>query len=919
MSKARKLDIETVRQAAAGRWLELLQSVAGFSEEILDGQHHPCPKCGGDDRFRLIDKDAGAVLCNQCFATKNGDGFAAVAWSRGVKFPEAVRQVADWLGVAPSKGGDADPAKDLKWIQWSGKLAAHFCAAKKPITEEALLLAGARMARYKNQFTVIAVPIIGQTLDASKPVGWAIYNYNAAPLPKWNKDGEVVGQVKVKITYGSKPGLVGVHAIERIGVVGLPELAWKVEGITDLLAMLSVMPADIRERHLVLTNANGSNETPRWPATTLAPLNSLVIHDADVPGQTGAVTWTKQIAAQNPAGVTTRNVLLPYEIEEKHGKDLRDFFNEGSSYADLLKLADHSLPVEVVRTADGEVDYSKADYPVQELILKKLQVEILYEDENNAIRIFSTLLRKSSTIKDVTKLKQDTLIQMCGPPAVEHVVASSSDGDSSSGPWAMAEVRRAFSMLSSMKRGRSDERGIGVWQGLDDRGNETKTIVLVGNSEGCRWNGDKVLRRIIAPRADGLVLDFGAGQLKDWYDFEKLERNLKLAEDINWRLEAIDEAVELFGRWRWKNPDVDPTLMAGLILATWVQTIWDWRPLVAVAGESNSGKSFLFEALGGSQNRRGIFGALAFKQAKSTAAGIMQGLGNTARIALCDEFEASKERTKILEAFRQSTRGESTAKGTSHHRGVQFVLRHVCWVAAIEAGLSKQPDANRFVQFELLTAEPGQYGKLKLPDPDELDALGQRLLAIAIRSAIEAKKLAVTLKDTPAPGIDPRTIESYGVPAAILSVAQGFSVEDSRALLLSLLESVDTDGQGRKDQEELLNDILSASIHLDGKSGVKTVSQVLESTSLRMDYGPRLEAAGVKLLDDYSVFLAPKLVSSQLLRGSAWEGQKIDQLLLRLPRTARKALRVGGRVTRGLLVPPDVAAIGQPEETLNGF
>lgn len=912
MSKARKLDTESVRQAAAGRWREVLTSVAGLSEEILDGQHHPCPKCGGDDRFRLIDEAAGAVLCNQCFDKKNGDGFAAVAWSRGVKFPEAVRQVADWLGVAPSKGGDADPAKDLRWIPWSSKLAAHFCAAKKPIIEEALLLAGARMARYKNQFTVIAIPIIGQTLDVSKPVGWAIYNYNAAPLPKWNKDGEIVGQVKVKITYGSKPGLVGVHAIERIGVVGLPELAWKVEGITDLLAMLSIMPVDVRERHLVLTNANGSNETPRWPATTLAPLNSLVIHDSDVPGQTGAVTWTKQIAAQNPSGVTTKNVLLPYDIEEKHGKDLRDFFNKGNSYDDMLKLADHSLPVEVVKTADGEVDYTQAAYPVQELILKKLQLEILYEDEQGYIRVFSTLLRKSSTIKQVDRLKQDVLVQICGGPAIEWVVSSGADSEPT-GPWSMAEVRRALALLASNRRGNQDERGIGVWQGLDQWGNETETVVLVGRSEGCRWNGDKVLRRILAPRADGLVLDFGAGT-KDWYQFDDLEKMLTLAGDVNWRQDAIDEAVELFSLWRWKNAEIDPTLIVGLVLATWVQTMWDWRPLVAVSGESNSGKSFLFEALGGSQNRRGIFGTLAFKQAKSTAAGIMQGLGNTARVALCDEFEASKERTKILEAFRQSTRGESTAKGTSHHKGVEFVLRHIGWVAAIETGLSKQPDANRFVQLELLTAETGQQGKLRLPDPKALADLGQRLLAIAIRSAIRAKRLAVELKDTSAPGIDPRSIESYAVPAAMLTVATDGTATEARAWLLKLLESVDTGGQGKKDQEELLGDILTASMHVGGKDGIKTVGQILRSPAWLSQYSERLEAAGVRILASGDIFLAPKIVSGQLLRGSAWEGQKIDQLLLRLPGTKRDLRRIGGRPVRGLIIPGSIAEIGGDDD-----
>lgn len=916
---ARKLDVEIVRQAAAGRWLEVLERVAGIPADAMDGSHHPCPKCGGDDRFRLIDADAGAVLCNQCFSTKNGDGFAAVAWMLDVKFPEAVKRVADHLGLAAAAKGPADPAKDLEFKPWSSELAKHFLRAKPGITEQALFDAGAQMARYKRQYTVIAIPVIGQDLDPENPVGWCLYNYNGGTLPKYNKQGEQIGTVKVKITYGSKPGLVGRHAIERLKLAGLAELVWKVEGLTDLLALQSIIPENLRDRHLVVTNANGAGEIPRWPASVLAGFNTLVVHDADQPGQAGAEHWSRQIAAQSVDGASVKHVPLPFDVAETHGRDLRDFINDGRGYGDLLGLADAVQPVTVAKTASGDVDYSEYRNPVHERILQKLQIEILYEDESNAIRIFSTHQRKSSTIKDVTKLKHDALIQMCGAPAIENVVSSASDADPLQGPWSMADVRRALAALAGYRRGKSDERGVGVWQGLDNSGNETETVVLVGNTEGCRWNGDKVLRRILAPRADGLVLDFGAGSLKDWYDFDVLERQLAQAGDKQWCAAAIDEAVELFGKWRWKNPEIDPTLVAGLVLATWVQTVWDWRPLVAVSGESNSGKSFLFEALGGSQNRRGLFGSLAFKQAKSTAAGLSQGLGNTARIPLCDEFEASKERTKILEMLRQSTRGEMTAKGTSHHRGVEFVLRHIGWVAAIETGLQKQPDANRFVQLELLTAEPGQHGKLRLPEPRVLTDLGQRLLAIAIRSAIQAKRLAVGIKDTQAPGIDPRTVESYAVPAAILAVAQDGTEEFARALLLSLLENVDAEEQGRKDQEELLGDILTASIHLDSRTGTKTVAQVLESPSMRCEHAARLEAAGVRYLTDVrgiesgSVFLATKLVGQQLLRGTAWEGQKIDQLLLRLPGVARRALRVGGRMVRGLLIPPKVAAIGEPD------
>jgi putative DNA primase/helicase len=94
-----KLDKEEIKAAANGRWPEILTAVCGWDSDILDGRHHPCPRCGGNDRFRLIDIPAGAVLCSHCFSEDNGDGFAAVMWDRQCTFPAALQLVADALGI----------------------------------------------------------------------------------------------------------------------------------------------------------------------------------------------------------------------------------------------------------------------------------------------------------------------------------------------------------------------------------------------------------------------------------------------------------------------------------------------------------------------------------------------------------------------------------------------------------------------------------------------------------------------------------------------------------------------------------------------------------------------------------------------------------------------------------------------------
>lgn len=97
-------DTQRIRTLAFGRETEILRAVAGISEDILDGKHHSCPHpdCsdgGGKDRFRhMIERHAGAVICNQCFNKNNGDFIAAVMWMRGCTFPEALNLIGDYLG-----------------------------------------------------------------------------------------------------------------------------------------------------------------------------------------------------------------------------------------------------------------------------------------------------------------------------------------------------------------------------------------------------------------------------------------------------------------------------------------------------------------------------------------------------------------------------------------------------------------------------------------------------------------------------------------------------------------------------------------------------------------------------------------------------------------------------------------------------
>jgi len=347
MAASTRYDIDVVRRAAIGRWADILSSLGGIPRDRLTVRHGPCPKCGGKDRFN-VPKDfenTGGVRCNQCFSTRNGDGFAAIQWACGIPFSESLRRIAEFVGISPEKSNGKprtiDPAKDLAPRPWNDALVALWCLGKPGISPTAVQLVGGMIARYRDQHTVLAIPVWGQKYKSTKPVGWCIFAIGGGKLPRKFPDGKVEW-VKMKLTYGSQPGVIGVV---RPGNVG-----WKTEGPTDLLALLSL--ADFPTDATAVCNAFGSKEDPAkspWIPELFTGRMSYVIHDCDIPGQEGAIGiphsdgtvrpgWAPRIAAHG----TCRNVVLPYEISKDRGKDLRDWLVEPHSYSQLLDIANAS-------------------------------------------------------------------------------------------------------------------------------------------------------------------------------------------------------------------------------------------------------------------------------------------------------------------------------------------------------------------------------------------------------------------------------------------------------------------------------------------------------------------------------------------------------------------------------------------------
>lgn len=879
----------------------------------------------------------------------------------------ARKHYAEKVGVELPKGGKApaDTSDRFAWREWVDGLVAAWCMKKPGTTVEAVRMAGGRLGSWpvpSKHFHVIAVPIYGKNLDEDEPVGWVAWNRTGQPLMIPQGEGRP-GKPAKTITPKHAPATwVGTHGVQHLDTA---EVVWKVEGITDLLALMSMIPPALRNSHVVLTNPNGCNENPNDDQlASLAGKVVYVIHDADKPGQgipsenqppntlLGARRWSNAIAG---VAKECRNVQLPYAIEEKHGKDLRDWLNEGHTYAELLEMAratpivkigefdEIGKPVPAVAAvvqdgdfqqsdddqgsheasgeASGETNSSEglvysgnADTFYEEQICRAIQLDVLGELSSGRVKVFSLHHRKSEMIQSVPKLTYADFLRICGPPAKENLNQSNTPVPDQ---FTVAQARDAISLLAGYRRIKDErEVGLGCWQGKSVTGEPTDTVVLVNAGEAARLNGDAKLRKVMSPRSDGLLLDLSGSV--PWFDFEKLSNYIAECQaDSKWAEAVIDETSKLFGRWAWKHQEITPDIVTGLILATWVQTLWEWRPLVSVVGPSNSGKSVFFDAM----NR--LFGGLSIRSDQSSEAGIRQAIGNSAATILCDEFEEDAHRERILKFFRTASRGSKVLRGntTPSSGGESYGLKHIPWVAAIEVGLKREPDRNRFINLELVPPPPAEsnlpnaWGKLKVPPESYMHDLGQRLLAVAISYVGVARKLAVRLKEFHHHGVDSRVIESYAVPAAMLSAFAGFDDLKANGVLGAMLDGVERIDQGRADESDLIDDIMASAVDC-GRSVKYTVSQLLSSSGLYNDHESAIEAHGVGVVldragsrkavgnDDHKMlFIYPRSVTRKLLRGTAWENQSIDQLLKRAPGAEKSRRMLAGSNVRGVTIP----------------
>jgi len=885
--------------------------------------------------------------------------FFEFASSVAHKFPtykEARKHYAKQAGVKLPRSESKEPADQLVMRDWIEHQVKAWCDKKPPITPEAVQAAGGRLAGWpaSQQHTVIALPVYGEHLTGADPTGYVIWNKNGGNLPLWQGQGQPPRPVKMLTVSGSKSGWMGKHAIARLAEAaagdetpaeedpfGSPaiEVAWKVEGPGDMLALYSAIPAELRDTHLVVTNAGGAREKLHagfWDC--LSGLHVNILHDADEPGQLGAADQAALAAA---VAREVRIVQLPYEVSEKAGSDIRDWLNEGHTYAELLELAAESPVVESTTTdvqssrtdvQSAETDVHSADATpststnhdpadAERHLLSLLGLDVLGERDNREILVYSTRTHKLSVIPRISQFKYCDLLQIAGNTIKQSV---SRTAVTEPGGYSLAQVVDAIAVAGGSTRLYDNQtHGDGIWPAEDG---SNRLVIVNGNRASVYDPAARTFEPVTRPRAAGVLLDLSPSGR--WVDFSRLPETIAAADSPDWRRDTLDEIDGLLAQWNWQPSRAVAQLLTGVILGTWLQSCWRWRPLVALSSESRAGKSTLLEMIAG------LFGELALSTAKPSEAGLRQAIRGRSCAILIDELESDSHRKRVLELLRTSGSGSKIVRGTMGQHGMQFGLKHIVWIAAIESGLVSQADANRYIAVEFKPPEERHKLSFRMPTDVELHDLGQRLLGLALWAAPTALALAERLRRVRMVATDARAIDCLSVPAATMAAcdeaagtagaAVGSGGIDHRTesymrqfLALATAHNL---AESQSDQEQLREAIL-ASI-TSTPAGPKSISQLLMKSMDDEGVQDTLERVGLiwtngsgntsPIVSDtsrQSLFLIPGRVQRHLLGDTEWKGRSIQQVLLRLEGAELTRRRVGSSSIRGVLVPHE-APIG---------
>lgn len=349
-------DLDTLRQAASGRWADVLAS-AGFPAHVLDGRNHPCPKCGGRDRFAAFPDfpTRGAVHCRHCFTRgcviSPSDGIATLQWWLGASFPEAIEFLADSVG-APNSASLPAP-KMLSWPRCKLTTLSNLecdpeaVAEHTKVAREAFQRIDGRTRRRLATHLHVCEPSLvalrvglgsdGRSLTwPMRDARGAIIGIRMSGLPwsdsvsvKWSRRGSRAGIFLPRTPRDLDPQ--NGHSGDL----------FVVEGASDTAAALGLGLWVIGRASCTSSTALVDQYVRQHRPTSLT-----VISDNDQAGRNGAKRLAKSLAQDLPQSLAEVNVVFP----PPPYKDLREWVASGATSSDLVRL-DHLASYTPMRQA----------------------------------------------------------------------------------------------------------------------------------------------------------------------------------------------------------------------------------------------------------------------------------------------------------------------------------------------------------------------------------------------------------------------------------------------------------------------------------------------------------------------------------------------------------------------------------------
>jgi len=453
-----------------------------------------------------------------------------------------------------------------------------------------------------------------------------------------------------------------------------------------------------------------------------------------------------------------------------------------------------------------------------------------------------------------------------------------------SGQFTLAQVKLAIASVAAQTSAVTEKRGVGVWE-------SGCNLVIVSSRQLGILNGSPQLTVSQNPVFRNQAYD--VGDRCEWIDIAQVADQIcgVGAQPGTLHVDDVFSLQALFAKWSYKNPDgVIPEVLTGLVLASFVQTLWRWRPQVFLIGQAYAGKTTMMHALAA------LFGRLGANSAQSSAAGIRQALRHSGRIALCDEMEKNKHRPEIFEMIRSSGRGDDVFRGTAGQHGhVAFKLQHIFWCASIESGLLTEADSSRFIVIELQKTNQ----RIDVPDNETLEAMGRRLAATAILNVRRAREVADYCLTQRPEGVHGRVCESYAVPVSLYATSIGMSQTEALDLFHRALAGISESDQVESDAESLLQELMLSQVQLPGGRRIALASALDQRYQTSVEEA--LEAVGV-IVDGDSVLFNKSLALRYLLTHE-WRGKRIDQILSRIAGVSRVVRRSGKTQLRYVSIP----------------